>query len=427
MLESLKYQLAQEKIDFKGKKVIVATSGGIDSMVLLHLLIRMETPIIVAHFNYLTREESSEDEKFVENFCNKHQLLFKSQKQDLNSLIAKEGGNFQATARKLRYQFFQDLKNELNADFIALAHHQDDQEENILINIFRGVGPKRMAVQDSNTIRPLLSFSKAEIKAYALTHHIEYKEDLSNHQNKYLRNFLRNKIIPALHEKLPHLYEKLNSFSLRYQEDQLLIESLINESDIITHADKMVIQKIKILSARHLYHILKKFGYSSEHAKEIYFSIESIGATHQSDTHHILIDRNHLIITPIGLKAKTKEFYINNLPWKNYISTEKQIQLKLDQEQNSSDQSCIYLRPSDFPLKIRYWKDGDRFQPEGMKGKSKKLKKLFVDHKIDRNSKHQIPILVNAEDIIIWVIGIQKDERFIKARDNSFRVELIIS
>ena len=401
----------------KEKKILVCMSGGLDSTVLAHLLLKNNFKISVAHVNYSLRgNESLKNEKFVKDFCKSNKLklhLKKIRKGKLNKSI-------QIETRKIRYDWFKKVLIEFNYDLITTAHHLDDNVENILIGMFRNPSRNNLTLipeQNKNILRPFLSEKKDDIISYANDNEIEFSVDSSNSQDYYLRNRIRNILIPEIEkidknftEKVSEIIESISSTKIDFVMDNLFIHELdytkINKQDLENEN-----------SLKYFIENLKNFNFYNK--KEILnFLIAKTGKKIVSNTHTILSDREFFLIKRNEILDSNEyelEMGINQNP---FI-----IKLEMSDEAKkpNSREVCLYCDIK-LPLIVRRPKIGDTFYPYGMKGK-KKLSKFFKDKKMSIFAKQNQWVLSNRDDII-WIIGERADNRFIKTKGKCLKISI---
>ena len=401
----------------KEKKILVCMSGGLDSTVLAHLLLKNNFKISVAHVNYSLRgNESLKNEKFVKDFCKSNKLklhLKKIRKGKLNKSI-------QIETRKIRYDWFKKVLIEFNYDLITTAHHLDDNVENILIGMFRNPSRNNLTLipeQNKNILRPFLGEKKDDIISYANDNEIEFSVDSSNSQDYYLRNRIRNILIPEIEkidkyftEKVSNIIESISSTKINFVMDNLFIHELdytkINKQDLENEN-----------SLKYFIENLKNFNFYNK--KEILnFLIAKTGKKIVSNTHTILSDREFFLIKRNEILDSNEyelEMGINQNP---FI-----IKLEMSDEAKkpNSREVCLYCDIK-LPLIVRRPKIGDTFYPYGMKGK-KKLSKFFKDKKMSIFAKQNQWVLSNRDDII-WIIGERADNRFIKTKGKCLKISI---
>ncbi|WP_185856362.1 tRNA lysidine(34) synthetase TilS [Blattabacterium cuenoti] len=414
---------------FSGKKkVCVAVSGGLDSMVLLNLLLHIPNLTLgVAHCNFTLRDkESNKDEDFVRNFCLKKHIMCHIKRFNTLDFSKKHKLSIQMAARKLRYDWFNELFNLY--ELIALGHHLNDSIETFFLNLIRGTGIKGLLgipVKREKFIRPLSNFTKEEILHYAKIENINWRLDKSNFDNnKYLRNKIRS-VISIFSD--PFYKGVKKSINLLYQEN-LLIENKIKEIN-----QKITIEKkynpffywklscSKILELQplscYLFKLFFPYGFSNMKNLENLLYAQS-GKQLISKKYRIIKNENNwiLISKSFLFKNKKKVFSIQNINKKIsfpinvefFFITETEIE-KFNP--TISSLSLIDFYKIQFPLKLRTWRNGDYFYPINMKGK-KKLSKYYKEKKFSLLEKEQIWLLVNGNEDIILVIGNRLDDRF---------------
>ena len=410
----------QEKFPFLfQQKVILAISGGVDSVVLAHLLAQNNVEVVLAHCNFRLRgKESKADEEFVEKLANELNFPVYVQHFDTHKFAEEHSLSIQMAARDLRYAWFDELCNQLGYSYILTAHHANDSWETFLINFTRGTGLSGLTgIPENNdrTYRPLLPFSREEIVSYAQDNNLEWREDSSNQSNKYLRNKIRNEIYPLLKEENSNL---MNSF-LRTQEHLQQSEALLEDyitilfSKIVTetqfgyHLSITELKKTPNAKAV-IYQLLKDFGFTEW--EDVYQLIEAqSGKRVYSKTHQLVKDRDILILQEIS-ESSSKILKINYLEDIDF-NLGKLKQSKVSQ-MKEFDKNVAYF-PFEllkFPLQLRKWKSGDYFYPFGMKGK-KKISDYLINEKIPVTEKENIWVLCNENDII-WIVNHRTSEKY---------------
>jgi tRNA(Ile)-lysidine synthase len=437
MLQKLSQHINKNLSFLKEKKLLIAISGGIDSVVLTHLLSVLNFDISLAHCNFNLRgQESDLDEEFVIQLGEKLNLnLFKIHFK--TEEIAKSNKqSTQVAARELRYNWFQKIIEQNSFDYVLTAHHADDNLETFLINLTRGSGLDGFTgipEKNSNIIRPLLIFSRETILAYAKNNDIDWREDKSNASTKYIRNKIRHKILPVLKEINPSLLESFAKTNEHLKESQQIIEDRIEKIalEVISveqNSRKINIKKISQLSnpKAYLYQLLNKYNFTEWNDVYQLLSAQS-GKQIFSRTHTLLKDREFLVLSKIDFSAALEmTFQIQ----KNTSEITEPIHLKFEsvQEKSIENKQTIYINKQHlvFPLQLRKWQNGDFFYPSGMAGK-KKLSKYFKDEKISILEKQNIWILCNNNDEIIWVVNHRQDNRFIakEATKDLFKITII--
>lgn len=419
MLSKFQKQLSEHLPFLKEKKLLLAISGGVDSVVLGYLLKQLNLDISLAHCNFKLREnESDDDEQFIRNFASKNDLKLFVTSFDTESFAKDNKLSIQVAARQLRYIWFHQLLEENNLDYILTAHHLDDNLETFLINFTRGTGLEGLTgipVQNDKIVRPLLNFSREEIMEFASENMIEWREDSSNASDKYLRNKLRQDVVPILKNLNPSF---LNSFqdTLKHLEQA---KSLVEDASVLVYK-QVVTEKngqkfFRLFDLKrlpnyeaYLFQWLRPFGFTAW--KDISALTEAqSGKFILSDNYRLLKDRDFLILEEIP-----KENYTI---YEIEADAEISIPIKLKTETVSECKKSINLaeiyvdkEKLKFPLTIRKWQEGDYFCPAGIDGK-KKVSKYFKDEKISLSDKENTWLLL-SENQIVWIIGKRQDRRF---------------
>ncbi|UGS22120.1 tRNA lysidine(34) synthetase TilS [Flavobacterium cyclinae] len=434
MLTKFQNHIEQSFPQLKDKKLLLAVSGGVDSMVLMHLFQQLHYDIAIAHCNFQLRGlESDGDELFVQVKSEKLQVKSYCIRFDTESYSKENKLSIQLAARKLRYNWFQELLSENQLDYLVTAHHLDDNVETFLINFIRGTGLDGLTgipPQNENIIRPLLPFSRKEIENYALDNKIQWREDSSNASDKYFRNKLRHDIVPVFKElnigfldsfqnTLHHLQQ---AGSLVNDASKLVYEKVVEQKENHVEIHLKALLQFKNYKA-YLFQWLKTYGFSAWN--DIYDLVDAqSGKQVFSETHILLKDREKLVLSERKTTTKDAVFFIES------IDSKVNIPLKLVFSRFSGGEyvnsNCIFVDKDKlkFPLIIRKWKEGDYFYPSVMTGK-KKLSKYFKDEKYSLIDKENQWLLC-SEDQIIWVIGKRADNRFItnKTTQNPIKIEL---
>ncbi len=435
MLERFATYINRYNLLAEGEKVVLALSGGIDSMVLADLLLKSKVDFVAAHCNFHLRgEESNGDEEFVREFAEKNGIHCFVKHFDTEKYAADYGVSIEMAARDLRYAWFEELRQRLGCDKIAVAHHADDQAETFFINLLRGAGLnglKGMRPQNGAIIRPLLWASREEIHRYAIENQIVWRDDHTNAENLYLRNKIRNQLLPVFDELHPEarqgLYKSLEHLS---SENELYRELLNEKLEQIVEQDgdvqrlpysKLVKSKVPepvegpVYSFQLLFEWLRQFGFNTDQCQFIYDAIEiGIGNQYCSSTHRLVIGRNELQLSEIKdvvdeeIQIETGEECIEKPLSLCFSRIEKTEDFVIDKSPNIAQLDFDKLK---FPLTLRHWHHGDRFRPLGMKG-SKLLSDFFVDQKFTEQQKSSVWLLTSADGAIVWVVGWRIDDRF---------------
>ncbi|WP_269235099.1 tRNA lysidine(34) synthetase TilS [Flavobacterium flavigenum] len=406
----------------ENKKLFLAVSGGLDSMVLLHLFQQLDYEIAVLHCNFQLRGlESLGDQDFIRNYCKENNISIFTTQFDTEAFAKDYKLSTQIAARELRYSWFYELLETHKFDYILTAHHADDNLETFMINLSRGTGLDGLVgipEENDKIIRPFLPFSRGEILQYAKENNIQWREDSSNASDKYLRNKIRHDLIPVLKEINPNFlkaFQKTQSYlqeSNEMAEDAsiMIYQQVAKEAGEEIHFDLNKLTQLPNYRS-YLYEWLNEFGFLAWNA--IYDLVDGqSGKQVFSSEFRLLKNREALILSPLNNNPEEKEeFEIN----KNDTQINFPLNLKFCNVSHITIESnkiiFVDAEKIQFPLILRKWKEGDSFQPFGMNGKSKKISKLFKDEKLSLIEKENSWLLC-SKDQIVWVLGIRQDERF---------------
>jgi len=410
-----------------GDKLLLALSGGIDSMALLHFLISNNYQISAAHCNFKLRGvESDEDERFVKQYAKKNGLELFTKSFDTKLYAEKNKVSIQIAARELRYEWFNELMKINGFNKLVVAHHLDDNIETLLINLLRGsglAGIKGIPVKNENIIRPMLTVYRDEIVNYAKQSGVSYREDSSNKSKKYLRNKIRLELLDKLKSMSPNSNIALEKSMLNLADDYNIFNQLIDEkrdSFIKPEANHFVIyysdiQQLNPLSSW-LYRILTKYNFSRDVCDNIAESLKvnDSGKEFFSPNYRIVKDRDKLIITEIANPNLKKEYIISKSAENISLPLEMNF-YRIDNHKKfefENDKSIAYFDYDKlkFPLTLRKWNKGDRFKPFGLGG-NKLVSDLLIDQKLSIPEKENIWLLCSSETII-WVVGIRSSDNF---------------
>ncbi|MAN59910.1 MAG: tRNA lysidine(34) synthetase TilS [Flavobacteriaceae bacterium] len=422
LIEKFLAHIAEKHPYLNEKKILVACSGGKDSVVLAHLIAHGKFEFGLAHCNFSLRGgESDEDELFVENLSKKFGVPFYSERFD-TSLYAKDKKiSIQMAARELRYAWFDEIRTHFGYDYVLTAHHLDDDLETFLINLSRGTGIRGLSgipPKSENVVRPLLPFSRQEILAFAKRHQLYWREDSSNEKNDYLRNALRNQVIPEFKKAASNILEGFSKTHHHLLDSQLLVEdymALVYNLAVTENFDGYTIhiEKLRELPNTNalLYEMLHPFHFTAWNDVFSLLKAQS-GKTILSPTHKLTKDRGVLLLTE---RAYAEEISEVEIP-ENTTIIRTPIKLRFEEVRKlanpDNNNSCLVAKEKlTFPLRLRKWKEGDAFQPFGMRGK-KKLSKFFKDEKVSLVAKANVYVLCDSDDQIVWVVGYRMDDHF---------------
>ena len=421
MLTHFKKHIDQNFLKLKENKFLLAHSGGVDSSVLFDLFLKLDLQFGLVHCNFNLRGNESEDDfNFVKEIADSNKKIFFYKKFNTIKYSTLNKKSIQLSARELRYSWFLEILEKKNYKYIVTAHHLNDQLETFLINSSRGSGLKGIIgipSNNNNLLRPLLIFSKDKILDYAKKNKIKWREDSSNKENKYLRNFIRNKIIkdwikydPELINKFSNTLKNLNS---THEAFKVIIKKF--KKDYFVENGNGYFISIKELTKLnpidfYLFQLFEAYGYSNTTDLSNLINSQS-GKYLLSKSHRLTKGRKVLILSKIKNLSKD-QFY-----WNLKKSFNIPIELKIVKN-NNFDNKTISLNKNDLklPLIVRKWKIGDFFYPNGMKGK-KKISKYFKDEKFDINQKENQWLLCSGDNIL-WVIGKRADRRFLAKKQS---------
>ncbi|MDG2356918.1 MAG: tRNA lysidine(34) synthetase TilS, partial [Polaribacter sp.] len=421
MIEKISHHINRNLPFLKGKKLLVAISGGIDSVALTYLLSELDFNISLAHCNFNLRgKESDLDEYFVKKLGEKLDLPVFTTHFNTEVFAKENKQSTQIAARSLRYNWFQKLKEEHSFDYILTAHHADDNLETFLINLTRGSGLDGFTgIPEINgrIVRPLLRFSRKEILTFIKEKKIDWREDKTNTQTKYIRNKIRHKVIPFLKEINPNLLNSFAKTAEYLKESQHIIKDRIKKvaSEVLTEDKNTIainIQKVEKLSnpKAYLYQLLKTYNFTEWNDVYNLLSAQS-GKQVLSKTHTLLKDRGSLVLFKNICTTSIESIFIQE----NELEITKPIHLKIEivLEKSRKNKETIFIDKEKcvFPLQLRRWQNGDFFYPSGMTGK-KKLSKYFKDEKFSLFEKLNTWLLCNNNNDIIWVVGYREDSRY---------------
>ncbi|MCP4458593.1 MAG: tRNA lysidine(34) synthetase TilS [Cytophagales bacterium] len=421
MIERVRAFIENKKLANTTQKILVAVSGGVDSIVLVHLLKELAHDVAVAHTNFQLRGEASDkDEQFVKDWCESNGVVCHARRVNTAGVADQQGISIQMAARELRYSWFEELLEEHNYQKIATAHHLNDSLETVLLNLTKGTGIRGLAgipAVNERLIRPLIEITKEEILAYAKERDLKWREDTSNADSKYQRNFIRNEVVPLLRNINPSLLETFKSTSDRICGANELIQEMVNtirNENFNTEGEERLNMLWFDGSAGHLVilsELLRPFGVSYSLACEIGEGHES-GKVFLTTSHTILYDRDQLIFTknenlvsePLEI-TKPEETFV----WGNWKIT---VNMVNPEDAVFGDEQVAHFDASKaiIPITVRFWQEGDWFIPLGMTGK-KMVSDFMIDNKIPLTFKSKIPIFDSGSKIM-WIGGYRVDDRY---------------
>ena len=426
MLKKIAHFIASNNLLVKEKKYLIALSGGADSVCLLLVLDKLGYNIEAVHCNFNLRgDESSRDEQFCIELCEKRNIKIHLAHFDTNSYALLHKTSIEMAARNLRYSFFENLRHDVGADGICVAHHQNDCAETLIMNLIRGTGIKGLAgimPKRDSIIRPLLCVSRDEIEDFLTKESQDYVTDSTNLDDFCVRNSIRLNIIPMMEKINPSVVQNIVRTAMRMNEANKVFNESIEASsskvsDLIDGSLYIDIRALKKEPSPEytLFNILKNYRFNPEQIESIGYNLDfPTGTRFLSDTHQLVFDREKMIVTKIennriSLKIPEHGKYIINDV--KSIRIEKVI---VNKEFNiSKDNFTATLDSANvkFPLLLRNVENGDRFFPFGMKG-SKLVSKYMTDKRFSLIDKQKQMVIEDASGNIIWLVGERTDERF---------------
>ena len=427
MLERFLQFISSHKLIDSNDRILLAVSGGIDSVVMCELFHQSGIRFDIAHCNFSLRgEESDGDELFVRNLAERLKVNVHVKKFETQVYADEEGISIQMAARDLRYQWFKQLATDHVYDKIAVAHNLNDQAETFFINLLRGTGIaglRAMKPFHDGIIRPLLIFSREEIISFATENECSYREDSSNASDKYLRNRIRHHLLPLLKELQPELYPIFSENLERIADTEMVYLNEIErqrQQHVVESGKRYLINIERLLLLNplqtYLYEFLKSFGFNETAVLQLISVLNDIpGKLFLSATHRLVKDRDDLIIEPLRESSNDNdEVFIQEntqniaVPYKLEFTSLDRLQLtKFDP---SPLIAWIDKSKLSFPLSLRRMQTGDRFRPLGMKG-FRKLSDFLTDLKIPLPDKQNTWVLTSGVDIV-WVVGYRVDDRY---------------
>jgi tRNA(Ile)-lysidine synthase len=409
------------------EKVLLAVSGGKDSVLMTHLFNEAGFKFGIAHCNFQLRgDESREDASFTSQLALKLGVPYFNISFDTAQYAKEHQLSIQMAARELRYNWFEEVRSEGGYNYIALAHHQSDTTETVLLNLVRGTGiaglhgilPKR-----DRLIRPLLFLKRDEIDTIVESNNLPYREDSSNSSNKYARNKIRIDVIPALKEINPLLEDTFEKNGKRFQE----LEDFLNQQ--VSHLREQLfktnpsgdliiqIEALKNLQPQRLmlYELFKPFNFKEPVMDDLAKSWDRhAGKIFESVHYQLLLDRGQLILSERNIFTEYEKLIEEGdaiTRWGNLVVNISEAERSNTDIRKQPSLAYFDKELLQFPLKLRHWKEGDYFHPFGMKGR-KKLSDYFVATKVSLRDKKRIPILENGNGDILWVVGYRADDRY---------------
>lgn len=426
-----KYQLLSDD-----QPVLVGLSGGADSVALLGVLARLGYRCVAMHCNFHLRgEESDRDEAFAREFAESLEVPFRKIDFDTTAYAEEKHVSIEMAARELRYAWFEETRQQLGAQAIAVAHHRDDSVETVLMNLVRGTGIRGMAgIRPKNgfIVRPLLCVSREEIVSWLADQGFSFMTDSTNLSDAYTRNFIRLNVLPLLERINPAARNTIARSAEHLSAAEAIYIYVVDQArkEVLLPGDRLSIAALMRYPAPDtiLYELLKPFSFTRLVSDDIFAALtKESGKIFYSRTHRLVKDREHLLVVPLEDTKGDHTFVVNfeEGKWQGPIELscrELVINTDIYIEKNKRVAYLDYDKLI-FPLTLRTWKEGDWFIPFGMKGR-KKLSDYFSDQKFSRFQKERTWLLCSG-DTIVWLVGERADNRF--RIDKSTKRALIVN
>ncbi len=427
--------------------LLVAVSGGLDSVVLCELLYRAGFDFVIAHCNFRLRgEESDRDERFVVRVAERYGKKVFVKAFDTSVYAAEQKLSIQVAARQLRYDWFREVLEEWGTGILLTAHHLDDNVETLLMNFFKGTGIaglRGMLPRQGNVVRPLLFTGRTALQQFALETGLTWVEDSSNESDKYTRNYFRHRIIPGIEEVFPNALQNLGENTSRFREIEMVYRRAMDQQLkklLEVRVNEVFIPVLKLKLSTPLptvvYEMITPFGFSAQQTGAVIGLLDSgSGKYVNSATHRILRNRDWLIISPLQTMEAANilietgdttvvyeqgQLVLQRLPaaglpegiWDSGMPKQVSAAKPKRGSSGAASDPVAWLDAAEiqFPLLLRKWQTGDYFYPLGMR-KKKKLARFFIDSKLSMGDKEKVWVL-EMNKKIVWVVGLRIDDRF---------------
>lgn len=405
--------------------ILLGISGGVDSVVMAYIFKTAGYRFSIAHCNFQLRgDESNDDEMLVRELAKKYEVPFHCKRFDTVNYAKDNKLSLQMAARELRYNWFEELRNAHGYCCIAVATHKDDEIETMLINLTRGTGIAGLhgiMPKQGNVIRPMLFATRAVIERYAKKYKLPFRNDSSNLSDKYIRNKLRNHIVPVLMSINPGLKETMARSIEHFRDVETIYRNAVEKQRMLIteqrpdglHFSLEKLKKIEPLRT-YLYEFLRPYNFKEDVVEQIETSLDGVsGKQFFSSSHCLIKDREALIVFPLQQPDKLTGIIHRgtrslNVPLKLVLKVRNAKDITI---LKSPDIAYLDYSLLDFPLIVRRWQKGDRFVPVGMKGR-KKISDFLIDSKVPLHIKDNIFVLITAGGEIVWIVGLRIDDRF---------------
>ena len=411
MLSKVKDYIKKHKLLSLSDLYIVALSGGADSVALLLLLDEMGYKVHALHCNFHLRgEESDRDERFCEDLCLKKNIPFHRIHFDTLMYAETHKMSVEMAARELRYRYFEQLRKDIGAEGICVAHHQDDTVETVLLNLVRGTGLRGLTgIQPRNgaILRPLLCVTRTEIEAYLATKQQDYVTDSTNLETDFVRNKIRLQVVPLLRQLNPAVSENIVRTAEHLTEAQKVLDAVVDTYKGSNQLDLCALQQVG--SAEYIvFEWLKQFGFNGSQVQQV-ISAET-GSIFSSQTgYEVLNDRGRLLVEPTimaftPIRIPEEGTYV--------LPDDRRLNVRRSNPFVSKDshEATLDARQVRFPLTVRRVEEGDWMIPYGMTGR-KLLSDLMTDLKMSLFDRRRQLVVVDAQGAVVWAIGLRTDHR----------------
>ncbi len=419
--------IQSENLFHPSNRLLIAVSGGLDSVSLCELCKRAGFDFAIAHCNFRLRGEDSDlDELFVKNLAGKYAVPFFVKGFETIEHAKNNRQSIEEAARTLRYSWFREILDETATGFSCLltAHHADDNIETVMMNFFRGTGItglRGMLPRQGNIVRPLLFARRSDLEEFVSDNNLAFVNDHTNQLTDYTRNFFRHSVIPLVAERYPQAASNVLRNIQRFRETALLYEHSVEQVKkklLETHGNEIHIPVLKLRKivplATVLYEVIKDFGFTAHQTDDAIGLLNSESGKYiQSPSHRLVRNRNWLIISPRETAEATNILIEEKDKWVAFENGRLALQkIARDETQIVANENLAMLdaKTIRFPLLLRKWKQGDYFYPLGMQ-KKKKLSRFFIDNKLSLTHK-QHAWVIEMDKKILWVIGMRIDDRF---------------
>lgn len=414
----------QERLFARSSRLLIAVSGGIDSMVMAWLFREAGIEHAIAHCNFSLRGgESDRDEEFVASWARSNAIPFFNNRFDTLGYAGEKKISVQMAARELRYDWFRSIIRKEGFDAVAVAHNLNDNVETFLINLIRGTGLSGLAGMSPRTgdiIRPILFATRKEIAEFAATHNVVYREDSSNAQVKYTRNMIRHMVIPEMEKVNPGAIHSITDTMSHLASSSAIVEtciSSISREIFRTTGDTAEAEIMSLMALTpvepYIYELFRQYGLSSRQTSEVISLLHAdTGKSVYTSSHRLLNDRGRIIITPRKTEGPA-EYLFNSIDEMRISGLFSDLRISEPGDEQLPViplTAALDLDRVTFPVTVRHWEPGDRFRPLGMK-QMKKISDFLIDLKVPVTEKEKVLLLLSGNEIM-WVMGYRIDDRY---------------